>query len=239
VEDGGPAALAGAADYDGAGTLTVIGDSLRYDKTAAPEGPFDAAVDVLFTAADLTDADGACLDPDDDGVCDGLSLVDIAGTELRWGRLRADNAFGSELIDLSVPVQVEYFDGAAFIPNVADACTAGVTLTLTDADAGDGLLPGETCAWDAGNPGLSGIGCVGAAPAGRVYALPPVAGDLNVWLRASGAGNTGVLDLTVDAPSWLEFDWSGAGPGDPTARVSFGVFSGSTRQIYIRELFGQ
>jgi MSHA biogenesis protein MshQ len=239
VVDGGPAALAGAADYDGAGTLTVIGDSLRYDKTAAPEGPFDAAVDVLFTAADLTDADGACLDPDDDGVCDGLSLVDIAGTELRWGRLRADNAFGSELIDLSVPVQVEYFDGAAFIPNVADACTAGVTLTLTDADAGDGLLPGETCAWDAGNPGLSGIGCVGAAPAGRVYALPPVAGDLNVWLRASGAGNTGVLDLTVDAPSWLEFDWSGAGPGDPTARVSFGVFSGSTRQIYIRELFGQ
>ncbi|MGH8595067.1 MAG: DUF6701 domain-containing protein [Gammaproteobacteria bacterium] len=44
-------------------------------------------------------------------------------------------------------------------------------------------------------------------------------------------------DLTLAALSWLQFDWSGTGSynQDPTARVDFGIYTGSNRVIYTRE----
>ncbi len=40
-------------------------------------------------------------------------------------------------------------------------------------------------------------------------------------------------------PAWLRFDWDATTLGDenPAAQAVFGLFPGSDRQIYIREVF--
>ena len=50
----------------------------------------------------------------------------------RQGRLRIGNAYGSELLDLSVPVQSQYWNGTAVVQNSADNCTslAGSNVSL-------------------------------------------------------------------------------------------------------------
>jgi MSHA biogenesis protein MshQ len=74
----------------------------------------------------------------------------------------------------------------------------------------------------------------------RRYTLtPPVGsgGNFTLWLRAPGAGNVGILDLTPTVPAWLQFNWRGAGATAPTARVGFGVYQGDRRAIHKREVY--
>lgn len=233
-----------AAPFDGTGTVTINGDRLTYARPAAPEAPFDAQVTLNLSAADLTDSDGACFDNALDG-CDTLAITGIAGATgtpavQRWGRIAVDNAFGTELADLPVPMRAEFFNGTAFVVNTQDVCSAITLQPIVDANAGDGLLPSETCVQDSGSPGASGQGCSAAGPANLRYTLtPPLApgGSYTLWLRAPGAGNVGILDLTPNVPAWLQFNWRGTGPTSPTARVGFGVFQGDRRAIHEREVY--
>ena len=229
-----------AAPFDGTGRVRVAGDRLTYAKPTAPEAPFTALMRLLLPAADLTDSDGACFDPDANGSCDPYEISGITGAEQRWGRLALENAFGPEVLDLRVPMRAEYFDGSVFRANAADVCSMVSAMALADANAADALLPSETCVQDAGSPGASGLGCSAAGPVVRRYtATPPVGagGAYTLWLRAPGAGNAGVLDLTPAVPAWLLFNWTGSGPSAPTARVGFGVFQGDRRAIHEREVY--
>ena len=233
-----------AAPFDGTGRVTVVGDRLTYAKPTAPAPPFNAQAALTFTAADLTDSDGVCFDDTLNG-CDPLTISGIVGDPAapavqRWGRIAVTNAFGPELIDLQVPMRAEFFNGTTFVLNTDDLCS-GVTLQpIVDANAGDSLLPSETCVQDSGSPGASGQGCGVPGPGPRRYtAVPPLGngGTYMVWLRAPGAGNVGILDVTPDVPAWLRFDWRGTGPVAPTARVGFGVFQGDRRAIHEREVY--
>ncbi len=243
VATAGTLAWTDTANSDGDGVVTLTGESLDYSKPATPIAPFAANVDLNFSATFLTDGDAVCYDPENDATCNSFSIASIAGTELRWGRVRLGNAHGSELIDLNVPLVAEHFDGASasFITNVADTCTAGVTLGVADVDATDGLTPAEVCAWDTGAPGVSGIGCAAVGAANLQYQAPPdlvgQEGSFNLWLQAPGAGNTGSVDITATVPAWLQFDWTGAGNSNPAARITFGIFGGSPRHIYLRERY--
>ncbi len=245
VSTAGTIDLSETADSDGDGVVTLLGEALTYSKPAAPEAPFAADADLDFSAAFLTDGDGACYDPEDDGTCNAYSIASVGGTELRWGRLALDNAYGSELGDLAIALHAEYWDGTSFIVNGADSCTTGVAVGIADVTPSDNLDPTETCVQDTGGPGLSGAGCVAAAPAARQFSQPPAAGDFNLWLQAPGAGNDGSVTITVTAPAWLQFDWDGVDQGldgnlnddDPTARATFGIYSGPPRRIYLREVY--
>lgn len=247
--DGGTAAVdrntSAPADggFDGEGRIDVtpIGDRFTYTRPAAPIPPFEPSFEFRVPAIDLTDSDGACHDPDADGVCDPL-VVPVAAVpglpqQQRWGRVVADNAFGPELIDLQVPMRAEFFDGSAFVLNADDGCTVLAPLALTDPVATDALVPTATCVQDSGSPGASGLGCGIPGPVGRRYAPMAVGGNWTLWLQAPGAGNVGVLDLTPPLPSWLQFNWTGAGPAPPTARVGFGVYQGDRRTIHTREVY--
>jgi MSHA biogenesis protein MshQ len=55
-------------------------------------------------------------------------------------------------------------------------------------------------------------------------------------ISAPGAGNTGSVDLTYDAPAWPEFDWNGSGAEDPTGTASFGHYRGHDKVIYWHEV---
>lgn len=133
--------------------------------------------------------------------------------ELRYGRLRLENAFGPETQDLVIPMQVQFWN-EGFQLNLDESCwsynTADVTLdpTLTAAVlVEDTLLTGE-----------------------------PMLGS-ELILIAPGADNTGKVGVEFTVPIWLQDDFTGAGTlQNPRASATFGVFRGHDRIIYWREM---
>jgi len=179
---------------------------------------------------------------DDDGV-NGSSVQNVT---IRSGRLNIENAFGSELDDLAVPVSVQYFDGNGYVTNTLDSTCTSISLTLSDPDSSDALTngagdsAGQTCIWDddaeSGSSNCS-AGSLLPGPVSEQFAEPPLAGNFNTWLKAPGAGYTGNMDINGTAPVWLQYDWTGSGLSNPSGRASFGLFRGDDRIIYWREQF--
>ena len=171
-------------------------------------------------------------------------------TEVRSGRTRLENAYGSELADLSVPAQVEFYNTNGFEINTADACTT-TTVTLTDIgidpiNIGDGANTGETCIWDDdGESGTDNCSALAGPATSQFleYSPPPpptiFAGNFNLFLRAPGATYTGDIGISLTSPTWLQYDWDGNGThdNDPTGVASFGLYRGDDRIIYWREVF--
>lgn len=220
----------------GTGSLTFsAGAGLGYVR-GAEEPAFDADIQLSI---DVIDGDGvtALGNPIQFGNPGGI-LFD-SGATMRYGRARVLNAYGSELVNLALPLRTEYFvnAGTGFVPNTDDACTDLVTLSLGAFT--ENLAPGETCVYDSGTPGSSGEGCAAAGPPALRFREPPLGGDFNLHLRAPGDGNDGSTTATADVPAWLEFDWNTATPGneDPSGTAVFGVYKGSDRRIYVREIY--
>jgi uncharacterized protein YuzE len=220
----------------GTGTLTFNADSGLAFTRAGPVPPFDADISLSLNVIDDDGVSYATNPARFGNASPGTGITFSNGKQQRYGRARVDNAHGSELLDLAVPLTVQYFDSASvFVNNADDICT-NVTIAIADVSPGDGLdATTETCIWDSGSPGASGAGCTAGAPGGKQFAEPPAAGNLNLFLKAPGAGNDGSADLTVDAPWWLEYAWAGAGDTDPAARATFGVYQGSPHIIFVRE----
>lgn len=222
----------------GQGTLTFsAGGGLAFLRTVSLP-PFDAEVALSIN---VIDDDGTAFAANPAKFGDASPAAGIlfdTDKEQRYGRVRLDNAFGSDLLDLAVPMRIETVSLAGFFAlDADDACTDN-TLTLIDASPSDALdATTDTCVQDIGSPGLSGAGCAVAAPPGQRYTEPPAGGDFNLYLRAPGAGKVGSLDVVVDAPDWLEYDWNGAGDEDPVSRASFGQYKsqGSDFVILSRE----
>ena len=76
------------------------------------------------------DADGVSMRSSDFNLdVDGIGGNDHAqlnagGIELRFGRLRIFNAVGSQLNDLPVQLETQYFNGIGFVTNGDDSCTS-------------------------------------------------------------------------------------------------------------------
>lgn len=225
-----------AAVGAGVGTLTFSGGSGLMFIRSAEEPPFAADIRLSIDVLD-TDGVAALGNPVVFGA--GGGIIFDAGAEMRYGRGRLHNGYGSELVNLELPFQIEYFVDAniGFVRNIDDSCTAPVSLSLGAFT--DNLAAGETCVLDSGSPGASGAGCAAAAPPALLYREPPLGGDFNLHLRAPGAGNDGSATATADVPTWLEYDWDTATPGfeDPQGTAVFGIFRGENRRIYIRELY--
>lgn len=222
----------------GAGDATLTfssGSGLSYTR-GAEESPFGA--DIRMTI-NVSDGDGAAAVANPITFGDSGGIVFDSGEFFRYGRARLSNAYGSELVNLALPFRTEYYvdSSTGFVPNVDDSCTTNVTLALGAFT--ENLSPGDTCAFDSGSPGASGIGCAAAGPPALRFREPPLGGDFNLYLRAPGAGNDGSTTATADVPPWLEFDWNVATPGteDPSGTAVFGIYEGQDRRIYTRELY--
>ncbi|MGI9237856.1 MAG: DUF6701 domain-containing protein [Woeseiaceae bacterium] len=219
----------------GTGTLTFAsGSGLSYTR-GTEQAPFSANIQLSI---DVLDTDGAtAANPIIFGSAGGI-LFD-SGAEMRYGRARIQNAYGSELVNLAMPFRTEYFLNATtgFVQNIDDSCTAPVAVSFVAFT--DNLALGDTCVFDTGAPGISGAGCAAAGPPGLRFRSPPLAGDFNLHLQAPGENHDGSATISVDVPDWLEFDWDSASPGheDPIGTAVFGIFRGVDRRIYIRELY--
>ena len=84
----------------------------------------------------------------------------VGSTQVRYGRLQVDNAYGSELLNLGVKIAAQYWNGSSYSTNTLDSCTplgtAEFTLTLhkdplSTVNMGDThILPGTPMAGGAG-----------------------------------------------------------------------------------------
>lgn len=241
------AAVSGAPTWT-SGVATFSGDAVLQRGNVA-DGPYGTAGSSNFGLLNFgiwpRDLDGATLnvaadmDADGNGSHDRRKML-IPSTQVRFGRLRLSNANGSELLALQVPVEAQYWNGAAFITNREDSCTA---------------IPGTTIRMTGYRLNLSP--CETAVPA----TVTLNNGKSWITMAASGTGNNGSVDLTMflgaaTAPTttctskggaegsttsgglqYLRGNWLGAPfVDDPTARATFGVFrSGPMR--YLREMY--
>ena len=220
---------------NGNGTLDfgLSGDTFTYGRTTNDRvAPF--TTDLRLTVQGITD---------DDAVSASGMPQDFnpAGVEVRYGRMAMQNAQGSELLPLHVPLQAEYYAGSAsgFVTNLADACSQVVQISLVDLDSSDGLK--ATTAADRNTAVYAPVAVAGGyaardlSDAGLLFVQPPVGGAYNLNLQPPGQGNTGSTRVVVDVPAWLEYIWNGAAMSDPSAKASFGVFSRPGGLIYQRE----
>jgi MSHA biogenesis protein MshQ len=216
-----------------AGVATLDID-LSLQSAAAADGPYDGTrLGLAFSDSDGVALRGLDMDVDGNGSMDHL---DAGATDFRAGRLSVGNAHGSELRDLSVPVAMQFFagPGLGFVTHTLDNCTPITSTTLSDADTGDSLPVSETCIVD--QLGASGADACAAGTVGNQYRGTALAGEYVVSLKSPGAGRTGGLRVTADAPAWAEFDWISAGNADPVGIATFGIYNRNTEFIYQREL---
>lgn len=207
------------ADADGVGTVVLEGEQLTYSKPANPEGPFTADIDLVLSANDLTDSDGVCYDPENDGSCNSYRMASIPGGEFRYGRMQLQNAFGPETRPLAIPLRTEYFNGQGFILNTADDCTEyRLPHLLLDDGPADALDASEVTPSDSDSLDDSLSGGLGS----DFLLSAPVSGD---------SGSIGLLyDLDAAGLSWLK-----PGGSNPTGKATFGIFKSNQHLIYMRE----
>ncbi|OQY21132.1 MAG: hypothetical protein B6I37_09230 [Desulfobacteraceae bacterium 4572_35.2] len=92
---------------DGAGSFRV---KLNVNRLANPDGYFDdARFGVYVKDEDGVQIANPDLDVNGDGTMDYTQAAPV--TTLGYGRLRIDNAHGSELLPLPIPMTVEYYNG--------------------------------------------------------------------------------------------------------------------------------
>lgn len=212
-------AWSGAVGSYGTAAVTTTHKITRPASPTAPHTAFSVSAQPTYTDSTATIALAA-------------STATHAGTsEQRFGRLRLSNGYGSELLDLPIPVQTQFWNGTAFVTNSDDNCTTVASSRIGLSNYQKNLNSGET----------------GVSPATVSFA----SGIGSMKLTKPGAGNSGSADLCVDlgpdpgggtvcaATSanlpFLQGKWP---PGtnldnDPTARATFGIYKSPL--IYRRE----
>ena len=188
---------------------TLGADQFTFDRTNTPVGSFDSDIDLIIDS--ITDSD----DIEDNFV--SAETLEPSGVNLRYGRLMIGSGFGSELVDLILPIKLQVFDSGIgdFVTHADDTCSSFSVLPLE-------ML-------DTLNPALVTTSLSSLA-----------AGEATLTISAPGAGNTGSLGVILNAPTWLEFDW-GRPVGESNrleskATASFGIYSGNDAFIYRREI---
>lgn len=224
--------VAGATLQNYEGTFAkgiVLSDALNspapgaFNPAVVPATDFTggaATVTPAYTFANVKTAPAA-IDVRATEAAGGDAVSSATGTEgaanIRSGRVWMGSAYGSELLNLSVPVFAQYWDGNSFVTNTIDdvsaTCTSVPLPAVTLQPTGTAVAATMSQA-DPFNPGT--------------YAF--VEGTPGLVLDAPGVAGDAVVSLTV--PAWLQFNWAGSGAANPSAQVHFGVYRGNNVFIY-------
>ena len=209
------------------GHFVLSSSTEGFSRLSTPDGPFDTlqlglSINDMLDGIAITSPD---MNPDTSTDCAVLGNCDakkLGGpTGIRYGRLEVMNSFGPETEPLDIKMKANYFDdNGNFTTNTSDSCTGYINsgVTLSNYQGG---LPSLTVPSPASvNLLTNGLALPGAT----------------VVLSAPGVHNDGSVEVSYDAPSWLEYDWNGSGNEDPKGTASFGHFRGHDRVIYWREV---
>ncbi|MES2354629.1 MAG: DUF6701 domain-containing protein [Pseudomonadota bacterium] len=139
---GGYAASAARISATGTPAVTwtlgagALGAQVVINRANTSDGPFNwLGLGVL-----PQDSDGALttlMDFDTDSIA-GVDRVRVGVADIRLGRLKISNLYGSNLLPLPVPVTAQYWTGVGFATNTLDSCTslASSNFTLTPGTGG-------------------------------------------------------------------------------------------------------
>lgn len=134
----------------------------------------------------------------------------VAATKVRYGRLNIDNAYGSELLNLTMKASAQYWSGAGYATNLLDDCTPLDTASFTMED----YIPGITT----GNMGMS-----------KVTSGGPLADGVGKFVLAKPGPVVPTSKGSVMLKSNLPYL-----PG--RGRATFGVYKAGP-VIYVRETY--
>lgn len=174
-----------------------------------------------LNAAALTDSDGRCYDPDNNGECDGRDF-NLSQLWLHYGRLNADVRASGTSAQVILPVWAEALsavdnsaaDPFSFTPLVADDHSDNTTLS--------GLTAEGVCRLD---NAVTDCNAIAASAAGNLTGLTGGQGYFSV----NGNGAIGVVGVRAQVPGWLGWDWddnSGTAQHGPASTLYFGQYTG-------------
>ena len=150
-----PCTLAGVITGSFVQGAATVEAALTVPRAATAVGPYE----FFRVAIAPVDADGVRLgayDIDTFNVSAGApNRKEIGSTRIRYGRLQIDNAYGSELLNLSMRLNAQYWTGNGYATNTLDSCLAGgfsmtahtgaitsANMNMTHLSAGSGLANG-------------------------------------------------------------------------------------------------
>jgi uncharacterized repeat protein (TIGR01451 family) len=230
---------------------TTVAAAVRLERSPAPDGPFAA----LRVGIAPRDSDGisllsGLLDLDADANASNDSFS-VGTTELRFGRLRLNNAFGSSLLDLPLPLSTQYYDGNFFVTNTDDSCTTITANNIRMVAVGTpdlvascitSLSPTGTIFFNAGKASsVAPPSAVNPPKLTKLSSGDHGTVDLTINLNGASGGNTctpATTAVTSASKSWLQGNWgSGTYNDDPRGRATFGIFKNADQFLYLREVY--
>lgn len=222
----------------------------------APDGPFSVDFGLAPTDPDGVSLPAADLDLNTDATA-GNDRKKVGTLDLRLGKLQLLNAYGSDRLDLPLPLRAQYWNGTGWQTNAQDSCTTIPATTIAFGRYSGALNEAQT-GLNTGASVLtlaSGVGklvlnrtTVGAATKTGSFDVGinmADRGGTNVgnWCPAafvSGAGDAATTAVAFTGPSGTQFlDYLGHNAcstnysNDPQAKATFGVYKSPL--IYRRE----
>ena len=203
--------------------------TLALTRLTGADGPYNnAVIGVRPIDTDGVTVDNAALDLNADGDSPAtLDRVSLGTTQFRFGRLALRPSYGSQLLNLRIPVELQQYNGNGFVINPDDSCAellrdhmslGGYTGGVALANLPQSNLP-EVVTFDAG-AGTILLQRPNPAPTAKGSAL------LTIDLGPAGANLPFLLG-----------NWGGVNyTANPSVRVTFGNYR-STPVIYAREIF--
>ena len=217
-------------------------DCLRFTRPGnAPVAPFDAQISLSWSVRDTSETTVAGNAAIASAPLVFANMAFDAGAQFRYGVLRLVPAYGSELLDLPVLVEAQYWDGVRLATHAADQCTAVPATSVALGNYQRSLAACKTA-----------VAAAGAAPRQRAHVpAPRQAGQRQRRQRrprrcssaprlpaqtCSAVGAAPSAAAAANLP-WLQGKWGGAAAFDqnPLTRASFGQYRSPF--IYQRETF--
>ncbi|HTN67698.1 MAG TPA: DUF6701 domain-containing protein [Burkholderiaceae bacterium] len=234
-------ATSGGAWAAGVASDVILGFQFKR-ATTGPDGPFAPKFGIAPVDGDGVTLLASAYDLDIDPPA-GNDHKQIGQSAIRFGRLKLSNAFGSEKLDLPVPLEAQYWNGVAFVTNVDDSCSP-----LAKANVVIGNYAGNLNSTNLGQNQLAGVGTLVAGKGSLKLSKPGAAGsaDLAIKLAGTSAGGDQSCPSKVANPTqptgaglaYLQSRWCGADfTRDPRAHVHFGVYKNANQMIYLREMY--
>ncbi len=226
------------------GVASNISLNYSFTRLAAPDGPYIAELGLA-----PVDTDGVKLSTYDMDIVlpVGNDHVSVGISAMRFGRLKLNNALGSEQLPLPVSFAFQYWNptSGGFVTNGQDICTSFGPANVGLANFAKDLQSTETSVsavtFDTvNNPGTGTI--LFAKPAGgdgKYF------GSLDLVVNLGATTTPQPCGTLTPAPtpagknlSYLRGAWGSCGATynrDPTAHVAFGVYKSPNQIIYLRE----
>lgn len=190
-------------------------DNFVFDRNnAAKVAPFSATLN--FPVAQVEDQDEVVLKAD---VSATLSASSKDGHNVVYGRVKLHNVFGPDNQALAMPVEHQMYNGSEFVTN-----------TVIGADCSYPVIPSSDFSLTPSPFGDLTATSLTATP------LTWLSGKASLQIPASNL--SGTLQLELDVPAWLRFDWdnnAGSADTNPRANAIFGRYRGNDRIINWRE----